>query len=119
MHLDLFFIGDDDSTVDKGENGSAFSHPCVVMKERETRLLFSYLLPGRGTDFEWPTKQLRSDVNAMGFKDLPVIFKGDQEKAITTFIEELKKECGSASEERSHRYTKQTHGVAERGSPEC
>ena len=85
MHWDFFFIGDEDFTSAKEESGktSQPSHPCVVMKERETRILFSYLLPGRGADFEWPTKQLRSDIETMGLKDLPVIFKGDQAKAIT------------------------------------
>ena len=70
------------------------------MRGRETRTTFSYLLPSRGADFEWTTQKLREDIRDAGFKDIPLIFKGDQEKAITTFIEALKKDCESAVEER-------------------
>lgn len=108
-------MGVEDDAGKDGENKNVVTHPCVLMKERETRMVFSYLLPGRGANFEWPMKPLRSDIEAMRLKDLPVIFKEDQEKAITTFINELKKEYSMAGEERSHRCTKQTHGVAERG----
>ncbi len=85
LHLDFFFLGDGDAV---GEEASTY--PCVLMKERESKMCFAYMVPSRGMDQEWAVKQLAKDIEYMGIAEGPLMFKGDQEPAIETFINKLK-----------------------------
>ena len=114
-HIDFYFLGGKDLDTEGEENRQIGNNiPCVVMKEKTTKMIFSYFTPGRGSEFDWPTEVLAKDVEFVGLAKEKVVFKGDQEKAITTFINKLKESCQQPIEERSQKFDKATNGMAER-----
>ena len=69
LHFDYFFINH------KGESNT---QPCAVMRERETKMIFAYLVPGKGADNEWVAMAMRGHIKQMGLHLQRVIFKGSR-----------------------------------------
>ena len=70
MCLDYFFLSDEHNNL----------RPAIVMRHRDTRMIFSYLIPNKGVDIEWTAERLANGVRKLGYEE--TILKRDPEEAI-------------------------------------
>ncbi len=76
--LDFFFMGSDDL------EGTL---PGLVIKDRETRMLFSYLIPGRGSDLSWVAEQVATDIKKLGHAK--TVIRTDNEQAMIALVRRI------------------------------
>ena len=74
--MDYFFMGQDDSKV----------LPMIGLKERTCKMKFAHMVEEKGPN-EYAIDQVKSDIESMGIRRM--IFKTDQEPAITALRERI------------------------------
>ena len=121
FHLDYWFLGE--SSPDNKGNPRAVSedasiHLCITMKERETGMVFSHVLPAKGAVDDWVVEQLASHISAVGLQNSSVIYKSEQEQAIVAMIGRLRTRMGGGMGERNKNYDSPSNGVVERAIQE-
>ena len=121
FHVDFCFFTNPDceGELTDEDQESVSCQPCIVMRERETKMTFAHAVPSKGTVDNWTVEQLGKDIESMGMKGEPVILKGDQERAVTGVLNRLQKLLRDEfkqkpMQERSMAYDSRTNGIAER-----
>ena len=90
--------------------------PVIVMKDYDTRLLAAHVVPVKGADIEWVSKQLVRDLERLGHPGRLAI-RSDQEPALVNLLEEVAKMRGDSTTVLEHSLVgdSQGNGFIERG----
>ena len=109
--LDYFFIGDDGAEGEDSKEKVA----AVAMRDYFTKALIAHVVPAKGVEIEWTARQIVSDLERLGYKDLRIVVRSDQERAISALVDRIKElRRGETEVEWSPRYDKNANGFAER-----
>ena len=107
LNLDYYFLGN-------GDGGDTIT--CIILKERYSRFLISYVVPAKGREEEVVDKLVK-DIREMGIgESVPVVLKSDNENSIRAIVGMLRDRVHvQAPSEHNPRYDDQSKGIAERG----
>ena len=81
VSIDYGFLG-------QPEEGPHNSLPVLVVRDRQSKGIWSHPVPSKGVSHPYPAKALMTDLDFMGYKR--IIMKSDQEPAITALVEAVK-----------------------------
>ena len=104
--VDYGFLGDDEHDT----------MPILVTKDRKTRYLYSHVVPCKGPGHPYCVRRLVQNLEGMGYKDVKVIMKSDQENALEDLVRRAASaRSGDTVVELVPRQSSQSAGVVERG----
>ena len=77
LHMDYCFMGKVDEKA----------QPILVMKERDTRMMYSTLVGEKGTVDEHVIKRIITFIKELGYESAKIILKSDQESSVKSVID--------------------------------
>ena len=109
VHLDYCFLGGADDEKTK---------TVIVAKDRDSKMVMASVVPVKGSSHLFPARRVRAFLNELGYEDLDVTLKSDQEPAIKDLVNEVSKLRTTAKtmKEESPGGSSASNGVIERGN---
>ena len=108
VHLDYCFLGgaEDDKT-----------NTVLIAKDRDSKMVMASVVPVKGSSHQFLARRVRAFLNELGYENLDVTIKTDQEPAIKDLVNEVIKLRGTAKtmKEESPVGSSASNGVIERG----
>ena len=109
VHLDYCFMGSAES------DGKALT--ILVARERDTRMTCATVVPKKGANDGFVAERVRAFVKELGYEFATIILKSDQEPAIVSLIEDIRRGRGEVRTMVEHSPVGESasNGVVERG----
>ena len=88
ISIDYGFFGRDGEQPEELVTGQ--KAPVLIVKDRQSKAVFSHPVPSKGTEHPYATKVLMQDLDELGYKRITL--KCDQEHALNAVVKAVKRE---------------------------